>query len=400
MKIKLTGFITSKMQEPATECADYFGFNHTIHRFAISDGVGQSFFPALWAEKLVNSFVSGHKIENFVGEAQSHWRLDLEKIIDNSKWYVRNEFKKQSPALGTFIGLQLLPEENNWVVHVLGDSFLFFLSKDWNNFDNQVIKISSRTEPIIFDNYPDYYSSTGNHKGKQATIPIPLEEGVFYLMTDALAEWFLNGKKDAVHELDMLDGNYETFLEFVNKERNSGKLKDDDTTLLIIRLTEIADPTIIYTDINCVKLEDLRDRQNRPVEETRSESAPLNQESSSIPATDVQSFQNTADLAPEEPQVSDIVKNQDEGPDDQNTDSKTSEGAQESIVDKAQLGNKEEPQNIENKDDNEPVLSVETDADPKESENLIYSFLAVIIAWLQRLQKSLSRNNARGHLII
>ena len=198
MKISIKGYITSKKAELFSDCADRYAIDKTHHKFAISDGVSKSFFPKFWAEILVDDFVKSKEIDDntFIQKCQEQWLSKVTEIVKKPdvKWFTTNAFNNKRPGLATFVGLRFFPKgkELRWKANALGDSFLFFVPKKIKNFEKDCIKLSSKTD-LIFDNYPDYLSSIGqNHKGEKHPKEGELKEGTFYLVTDALAEWFVN----------------------------------------------------------------------------------------------------------------------------------------------------------------------------------------------------------------
>ena len=252
MQVTIKGYITSKESELFSDCADRYDYNETHHKFAISDGVSKSFFPKFWAEYLVEEFVSKEKVEDdtFLPECQEKWLRKITEIVNKPtvKWFTQNAFNKNSPALATFVGLQFFEKEKKWEASALGDSFLFFVPKKRKTFDDCFI-ISSKKEPIIFDNFPDYFSSIGEKfKGNiKKTSKRDLKDGTFYLMTDALAEWFINEKENAIGKIDVWE-NQKDFERFIDEERQSKKLGNDDSAILIINVDKVHKSKIKYTD--------------------------------------------------------------------------------------------------------------------------------------------------------
>ena len=68
-----------------------------------------------------------------------------------------------------------------------------------------------------------------------------LKEGVLLLMTDALSDWFTThyntDDEEALNRLLSLE-NQEDFDSFIAQERSTLALKDDDTTLIIVKLSD------------------------------------------------------------------------------------------------------------------------------------------------------------------
>lgn len=275
MKIKLKGFITSKESELYSDCADHYAHNKQIHKFAISDGVSKSFFPKIWSDILVNKYVNQKEWEEkeFIIASQKEWQSKIDEIVSKPdvKYYTRNAYNRKSPALATFVGLQFFEKEKKWIAQALGDSFLFFVPKDCTDFESGITKLSSKPEPIEFDNFPDYLSSIGNtHKGlptKKIKDGL-LNEGTFYLMTDALAEWFLQNAEQAIQKISNIESQ-EQFLTTIEDERSTNRLHDDDSALMVIEVTDDGKDEFTYSG-RIENLSMLIERDKKQIEEEQS----------------------------------------------------------------------------------------------------------------------------------
>lgn len=240
MKVNIKGFIVPKTSEKYSDCRDNYAVDITNHKFAIADGVSKSFFPGIWSELLVNSFADAGKeveMKQLVKDCQTEWFKKVKEIVQqpNQKYYVTNKFIKKEPGLSTFVGLEFFERDKQlvWKAIAIGDSFLFFLPKGYEKFDDDLISLSSK-EDFEFDNFPDYYCSIGDkHKGKPKIIEKVLKEGTFYLMTDALAEWFINDKEEAVKYISnwQTQDNYKSD---ITELRKLERLGNDDTAILVI----------------------------------------------------------------------------------------------------------------------------------------------------------------------
>ncbi|WCM43298.1 hypothetical protein MG290_06460 [Flavobacterium sp. CBA20B-1] len=272
MKINIKGFITSKKSELYSDCADNYAVNIEHNKFSISDGVSKSFFPKVWSEILVNKYVNQKDWKDnneFIVESQKEWQSQIDEIVAQPevKYYTRNAYIKKTPALATFVGLQFIESEQKWIAQALGDSFLFFIPKGSTEIE---IKLSTKPEPIVFDNFPDYLSSIGNsHKGEKKPIKgEKIKEGTFYLMTDALAEWFLSNTKHAKQTLDNIK-TQEQYLETIENERNANRLNDDDSAVLILELFDDGKKEFSYTEPNIIPLSELIKKEVEDIEEAK-----------------------------------------------------------------------------------------------------------------------------------
>lgn len=268
MRIKIRGFITCKSKEFYSDCADNYGFNPDHHKFSISDGVSKSFFPKLWSELLVNRWVQQEiwNIDEFILKCQEDWHQSLERIVHSPdvKWFTKLNYNRRLPGLATFVGLQLFPDQKKWDANAIGDSFLFFVPRDYVDFDKETTILSSKPEPIIFDNFPDYLSSIGNtHKGLpfKKIIQQELKSGTFLLMTDALSEWFLKEKDNALKQIAVWEYQKD-FEAFVDTARTENKLANDDSAILIIEIFDEISSLIDYDVVRVSSLQELTDKQD------------------------------------------------------------------------------------------------------------------------------------------
>lgn len=248
MKISVKGFIYHKEAETFEDCFDRYGINTYTNKFCVSDGVSKSFFPGIWAEMLVDSFLKTNGRVNLdstevLRSLQEDWSNKVLKIVNrpNQKYYVKNFFAQGRSAAATFVGLNFFKSKTSfkWESFALGDSFLFFVPKHITNLTNQfneIIHLSSKKN-FEFDNFPDFFESRGNlGRGKTKKIEHDLHEGVFYLMTDALSEWFIQEKQCAIQEIEGWHSQ-EIFENRITELRKIG-LQNDDSTLLIIEVEE------------------------------------------------------------------------------------------------------------------------------------------------------------------
>ncbi|MDP1744861.1 MAG: hypothetical protein Q8L90_04750 [Bacteroidota bacterium] len=284
MEISIKGFIYHKSAEKYSDCFDRYGVNEKTNKFAISDGVSKSFFPDVWAELLVEFFLKNEgrinltDIESYKS-IQNEWIKRVGEIVNkpNQKYFVRNFFIQGRPAAATFVGLHFFKEDHTfkWEAVALGDSFLFFVPEQIKNINEDFSKVThlSSKRNFEFNNFPDFFDSRNTtNKGKIKQIKNELKSGTFYLMTDALAEWFISEKQKA---LQVISGwkNQEDFESSIIEHRKIA-LYNDDSAILIIRIEEDNSPIINYKDISVTNLKKLleveRDEIEREIPEKES----------------------------------------------------------------------------------------------------------------------------------
>lgn len=135
MKIRYKAFILPHLGDPYRLCADRFSIGEKEKAFAISDGVGNSLFPEVWAKSLCDDYVqtSGDFIcDNCLCREKE--LIDLwEKIRDervasftpDELFIYEMGLGKADFAAATFVGLSLSVDK--WFCWALGDSYLGIL---------------------------------------------------------------------------------------------------------------------------------------------------------------------------------------------------------------------------------------------------------------------------------
>lgn len=239
MQIKIRGYIMSKKGELYSDCRDNYALDASLHRFAISDGVSRSFFPGIWSELLVTSFVnSSTQINILISSCQEEWMRQVKSIVESPdvKYFTRNAYNRKTPGMATFVGLVFSEKDKTWHATALGDSYLFFIPDKAANFKTDLIVLSSKDDPEVFDNYPDYFSSIGNHNGTIKETGGQLQPGTFYMMTDALAEWFLKQGEYVSDKIKVWNEQLH-FERYIEGLRDHEEISNDDTSILIIEIS-------------------------------------------------------------------------------------------------------------------------------------------------------------------
>lgn len=260
MIVNVRGYVTSKDAEAYKDCADHYAYNLQLHRFAIADGVTRSFFPKLWSKILVDQAVEQDcDADNTLENCQKEWLSQVAQRVSRPevKWFTTNAFLRQEPALSTLVTLAFDEENMCWTASAIGDSFLFFVPKGKEADMDHWTKLSSKPEPVEFDNFPDYLSSRGEGKGEVKYLAGLIEPGTFYLMTDALSEWVFENRGDALRLIETDWTGQNGFRDSVNSLRHSGMLHDDDSSVLIINVEDDGIGDIYYDRVDVSSLEDL-----------------------------------------------------------------------------------------------------------------------------------------------
>lgn len=202
-----------------------------LFRAAVADGATETSFAALWARLLVRAYCKG-RLRSSQRGIQSLRPLWLRSVADRPlPWYA--EEKVRQGAFSTLLGLTL--SEHGWEASAAGDSCLFhvrgeacltaFPLRQSNEFSNRPVLLSSRPH----GSGTDTIQGEGTWEGGDN----------FFLLTDALAAWALGqaeGGRPPWETLGRLVQCPEGFAAFVAEERCADRMRNDDVTLLLLRV--------------------------------------------------------------------------------------------------------------------------------------------------------------------
>lgn len=212
-----------------------------VFRFAIADGATETSFSCAWANLLVRAVGRGWLFDPEalcdLGRFQAIWKRWVSK--KSLPWYA--ERKVQDGAFSTIIGVTFSESSTDksggvWTASAVGDSCLVqvrgekalvkFPFADASAFNSRPFLLCSRAIGNI--GYQNEIRSCSNTWERGDAI---------YLMTDALACWFMR-EDEAGHrpwiELNDIAGP-EEFADWVSHRRDAVAMRNDDVTLLRIR---------------------------------------------------------------------------------------------------------------------------------------------------------------------
>jgi hypothetical protein len=215
-------------------------------RCAVADGATETSFSALWAGLLVRE-ISRQSLRRFlkaVPRLQQEWRQEV--TAQPLPWYA--EEKVRSGAYAALLGLTVeraAPELGHfavWNAAAIGDSCLFQMRGDCL----RVVFPVERAEQ--FDSRP-YLLGTGAQNPAQWCDHLTLVGGTcepgdtFYLLTDALACWFLRqqeaGESGDVLQAIRTPADFKAFAQEQRPQRDAdGRplLRNDDMTLMRLEI--------------------------------------------------------------------------------------------------------------------------------------------------------------------
>lgn len=219
-------------------------------RLAVGDGATETSFSASWARLLVEDYGMGHLTDEMLRERlpllRDRWKESVSR--ESLPWYA--EEKLRAGAFSSLVGLTIWPGSEaesvggGWKAMAIGDSCLFQVRGD------KLISAFPLDRTDQFDNRPILIpSGSVGDEGLRAAVRVmegDWEAGdIFYLMSDALACWFLR-------RWELPDGDPLFFMEQLREapdfdglvreqradEREDGQpmLRNDDVTLVRCRI--------------------------------------------------------------------------------------------------------------------------------------------------------------------
>ncbi len=208
-------------------------------RCAVADGATETSFSGLWAGLLVQAFGSGRltskRRQETLRSLQGRW---LSQVSAHPlPWFA--EEKARCGAFSSLLGLELGEASicgggRWWRACAVGDSCLVQMRGD------AILSSFPIRDSRAFNNRPLLLSSNPG-RNKEATTMWTSRGGTwesedaFYLMTDALACWFLTeaekGQQPWRRLRDPQTGDG-TFAELIAELRRNGRMRNDDVTLL------------------------------------------------------------------------------------------------------------------------------------------------------------------------
>jgi len=221
-------------------------------RCALADGATETSFSGAWAKLLTRRWYdeSGDPARFLacLPELRGQWGTQIETVP--MAWYA--EEKARAGAFSSLLGLTLLDNDpaSGWPAHweavAVGDSCLFQMRAGVTDFVAFPLRHS-----VDFNNSP-YLLSTVSQSVEEVTEHLSTLGGrcipgdVFYLMTDALACWFLRlTEGDDPADVFIADIHTQSrFADFVQEWRNTldaeGRpyLRNDDVTLYRLEIHE------------------------------------------------------------------------------------------------------------------------------------------------------------------
>lgn len=248
MEIFADAFMLPKAGNAAAEYEDAaYPYKNVHHqrvggfRCAVADGATESAFAGEWARLITEGYCKGSIHSRLRDETleplRASWRQRTQRAA--LPWYA--EQKVAAGAFAALVGLTLRDgRERRWHALAIGDCCLFqvradacvaeFPLKCADEFNNS---------PYLLSSQPMVNAALAAHL--RTTEGAWQAEDMFYLMSDALAAWFLRSCERSEQPwatLNDLGTEDRSFPQFIDDLRQEGLLKNDDVTLLRVACYE------------------------------------------------------------------------------------------------------------------------------------------------------------------
>lgn len=219
-------------------------FENKICRFAVADGATETSYSALWARQLVRAYCEGklttkRKIKDTLTQLQRKWRESVGSAP--MPWYAEEKLLKG--AFSSLVGLTIRNEkgEGKWRALAVGDSCLFQVRKNQTLINTFPLSNSEQfsNRPALLSTNPGLNDPLDSllHTAKGDV----QAEDHFYLMTDAIACWFLRECEQG-HKpwLTVKDWGYNKDVDKeIQQLRREKKINNDDVTVVVIDIAWI-----------------------------------------------------------------------------------------------------------------------------------------------------------------
>ena len=250
MEVYAQPFWTPKAGNSEVEYEDAFYPLHIIEaktnsfRFAIADGATETSFAKLWAQLLVKAVGKGRLNPECPDPTLSQLRSCWQRIVSRKSlpWYA--EEKVRLGAFSSILGLSLSEDltGRSWKACAIGDCCLFHVR------GSNLLRSFPLSRSSEFNNRPRLISSipecAANPSPTFTTVTDEWHfEDHFFMMSDALASWFLERYEsgyspwEMLQSLNTVDGPRD-FKSWIADLRGSMLLKNDDVTLISISIAQ------------------------------------------------------------------------------------------------------------------------------------------------------------------
>jgi hypothetical protein len=217
---------------------DRWAINEDHGTLALCDGASESFDSSVWGQILADKFVLDPAVTpKWLSDAVAGYvaRHDFASM----SWSRQASYERGS--FSTLIGVQHIRENNTVEVLAVGDSIAVFTDGD------RLIRSWLYTDPERFKDRPTLFSTLTEHNTFLSDADFWTTHGTLFniaecvsprlvCLTDAIGEWLLRQMQsggDALAQLLSLRTE-EELIALVIEERATGRMRVDDSTVLIL----------------------------------------------------------------------------------------------------------------------------------------------------------------------
>lgn len=247
-KFQTRRLLLPKSGHQISECEDAIGINAASRRFAVADGATEAFDSQTWARLLAHGWVELEPSEQTREEFRA-WVAKQGQCLHDSwnglrlSWYA--EEKARTGSFAAFVGVQLELEAAfpSWKAIALGDSCLLHCRNEEILDALPVLHYQSfNATPLLV---PSQLAMQDQALENVVVASGTLKNGdVLLLLSDAIAAWYLMlvDKEDQTRsffDLLLKTGRADELQQLLEKDRLSGRLKDDDIAVIRIEVEQI-----------------------------------------------------------------------------------------------------------------------------------------------------------------
>ena len=222
-----------------------------LFRFVVTDGATETYAARQWVDLLIGSFMSRDRHDAACWPDIDRGSLSAWFRAMQERWWAAapaasdtiEQLKLKQGTLATFVGGQLVGLDTmspRWQAAALGDSVLFHVR------DAHLVDQVPRLRSADFDTTPEGVTTRPERLDRMSG-ELLLRDGslapgdTIFVATDAFAKWMITcleaNDETLWPRLSELDHPV-VFDKLVAAERKAGSMKDDDVTLMRIRLLE------------------------------------------------------------------------------------------------------------------------------------------------------------------
>lgn len=286
MRARITPLVYWKSEHDASTNEDALAYNPKSGLFAVADGVGSASFANIWSHILVNRFVqeplmSDHpfEIEWWLRRAQDEYAKNKDTRPESVPTFAQEKAREGSKSTLVTVRFTQIGEESAQVILLaIGDSNALIAKKSTEEIEAFPLERASQFDArplVIPTRLVDFDRDFQRCQTKIVTLHLG---DTLVLATDAVSKWVLSqaNPRDALDRIISITQEHErekAWQEFIESCRKENTIIDDDSTALVIELTNPSDGdelgvTVTYSEQTIQEREEqFRKAQNANLKE-------------------------------------------------------------------------------------------------------------------------------------